>query len=108
MIELLTSYCNWVHPQLPFLDLDVFLASVLDRQAGEAAPPTSLLLFQAVMFAGSAHTDEKVFRVHGYPSKIEAQNLFFQRVKVRSDSNCVSLQLTVFSFFINLKSSRTS
>lgn len=77
MIELLTSYCNWIHPQLPLLDLHDFL----DRVLGHTGR-VSLLLFQAVMYAGSVHTDEKIFRQFGYPSKNEAEDVFFGRVKV--------------------------
>jgi hypothetical protein len=77
----MTSYCNWIHPQLPLLDLHSTLSALVDGNGN--APKISLLLFQAVMFAGAAHADEKTFRLNGYLSKSDAQDVFFQRVKVR-------------------------
>jgi len=79
-LELLTNYCNYIHPQLPFLDLRPILSSLL----GQSGWKISLLLFQAIMFAGAASTDDRVFRLYGYPSRSQAQDMLFQRVKVRS------------------------
>lgn len=82
LIELLTSYCNWIHPQLPFLDLHSVLGAVVDDRNNGDRPKISLLLFQAVLFAGAAHMDEKTFRLFGFPSRTDAQDVLFRRVKV--------------------------
>ena len=78
MLELLTSYCDWVHPQLPFLNLRPFLNAIV----GGNGQKVSLLLFQAVMFAGTAHLDDEVLRLHGCTSRDETQDRMFNRVKV--------------------------
>ncbi|KAK4941411.1 hypothetical protein LTR10_018680 [Elasticomyces elasticus] len=78
MLELLTSYCNYIHPQLPFLDLQTFLDAVV----GENGQKVSLLLFQAVMFAGMAHLDEKILQLYGCGPRNEAQEKMFSRVKL--------------------------
>jgi len=78
MLELLTSYCNYIHPQLPFLDLQPFLDGIL----GKAGKKVSFLLFQAVMYAGMAHLDEELLRLYGCGTRDEAQDRMFKRVKV--------------------------
>lgn len=83
MTELLTSYCNWIHPQLPMLDLKRLLETIFGIQKQKL----SLLLFQAVLFAGAAFVDEEILMVHGYDSKLQAQDQLFQRVKV---SQCLT------------------
>jgi hypothetical protein len=50
--ELLKSHFNFVHPYMPLLNRKEFLKSV-GSEAGSMGK-VSLLLFQAVMFAGSA------------------------------------------------------
>lgn len=50
--ELLNSHFNFVHPYMPLLNKKEFLDSVTSED--ESKGKTSLLLFQAVMFSGSA------------------------------------------------------
>ena len=78
MLELLTNYCNWIHPQLPVIDIHTFLNSVIGRNG----PKISLLLFHAVMFAGAAHLDHEVLQPYGYHSRSVIQDELFNRVKV--------------------------
>lgn len=77
---LLRSYFDYVHPFMPILDLERFLRSVA-TQEGEH-DRTSLLLFQAIMFAGTAHVDMDHLRKAGFRTRRQARKTFFQRTRV--------------------------
>jgi len=77
---LLAAYIDFVYPCLPALDLAEFLESLSGARG--TAGSTSLLLFQAVMFAGAAFVDMKLLTTVGYLSRIDAQRQLFQKVEV--------------------------
>lgn len=78
--ELLRAYVEFVHPYMPLLDLHEFLR-IIDCQDGSQGK-MSLILFQAVMFAGSAFADFKYLRKAGYSNRKEARKDFFQKTRV--------------------------
>lgn len=78
--ELLRSYVEFVHPYMPLLDLQDFV-SIVD-QTDESVGRISLILFQAVMFAGSAFVDMSHLRKAGYSTRKEARKDFFQKARV--------------------------
>ncbi|KAK6371638.1 hypothetical protein LTS17_008890 [Exophiala oligosperma] len=80
--ELLRCYVQYVHPFLPLLDLQEFLAIVQRDQPTDTA---SLLLFQAVMFAATAYIDMRYLVAQGYVTRKAARKAFFQRVKLLYD-----------------------
>jgi hypothetical protein len=80
--ELLAAYVQYVHPDVPFLDVPEFLQAT--KYNSETAPPVSLLLFQAVMFAGVAFADLGQLKIAGYADRKIARSMFFERVKVWS------------------------
>nr|KAK5448417.1 hypothetical protein LTR18_001505 [Exophiala xenobiotica] len=80
--ELLRCYVQYVHPYLPLLDLQDFLATIAKDQATDTV---SLLLFQAVMFAGTAYIDMRYLVAQGYVTRKAARKAFFQRVKLLYD-----------------------
>ena len=80
--ELLRAYVEYVHGYMPLLDLHEFLGP-LERHGG-ATQSISLLLFQAVMFAGTAFVDLKHLRHAGYASRKEARKAFFVKARVWS------------------------
>jgi len=80
--ELLRAYVEYVHGYMPLLDLHEFL-SALERNDG-STKPISLLLFQAVMFAGTAFVDMKHLRHAGYTTRKEARKAFFLKARVWS------------------------
>lgn len=87
---LLCSYINFVHPTLPLLDLHDFVTTMnVPSQLGQQL---SLLLFQAVMFAGSAWVDVKLIRRQGYLTRKAARKALFQKVRVGRTSLLVSLR----------------
>lgn len=81
--EMLRAYVEFVHPYMPLIDLHDFL-SIVDRRDGSKGK-VSLILFQAVMFAGSAFVDMEHLRAAGYASRKDARKDFFQKTRVSSD-----------------------
>ncbi|KAF2866709.1 fungal-specific transcription factor domain-containing protein [Massariosphaeria phaeospora] len=81
--EMLRAYVEFVHPYMPLLDLHDFL-SVIDRPDGSLGK-ISLILFQAVMFAGCAFVDMHHLRAAGYTTRKEARKAFFQRTRILYD-----------------------
>jgi hypothetical protein len=79
--ELLRSYLEYVHPFMPLLELHDFL-SIIERGNG-AAGKLSLLLFQAVMFAGTAFVGMSHLENAGYKTRKAARKVFFQKTRVR-------------------------
>ncbi|EGC48471.1 C6 transcription factor [Histoplasma capsulatum var. duboisii H88] len=80
--ELMKSYLQFVHPYMPFLELDEFLRTIA-RNDGSLR--MSLLLFQASMFAGTAFISMKHLIEAGYESRKEARKAFFQRARLLYD-----------------------
>ena len=80
--ELLKSFVNYVHPYLPILDLEEFLQVIC---ANDGVHHLSLLLFQAVMFAGTAFVDLKYLQAAGFPNRKVARKTFFQRTRLLYD-----------------------
>jgi hypothetical protein len=77
--EILRGYIFCVHPFLPLLDLKPFVNAVLnEREDGNI----SLLLFQAVMFAGLSSLELHVVHRLGFESAKQAREVFFTRVKL--------------------------
>ncbi|KAL2824534.1 fungal-specific transcription factor domain-containing protein [Aspergillus cavernicola] len=80
--ELLKAYIHYVHTYMPLLDLEDFLQTIVQN---DGIRRMSLLLFQAVMFAGTAFIDKKHLRAAGYPSRKAARKAFFQRARLLYD-----------------------
>ena len=83
--ELLRNYVQYVHGYMPLLELHDFLQAI-ERNDGSTGK-ISLLLFQAVMFAGTAFIDMHHLRAAGYQTRKAARKAFFQRARV-SDHRC--------------------
>ncbi|RMZ82000.1 hypothetical protein DV737_g2311, partial [Chaetothyriales sp. CBS 132003] len=80
--ELLRCYAQYVHPYLPLLNLQDFIIPI-ERNDGHN--PISLLLFQAVMFAGTSFIDMGYLIAEGFDTRKAARRAFFQRVKLLYD-----------------------
>lgn len=78
--ELLKAYIEFVHPFMPLVDLYDFVM-IIDSGNGTLGR-ISLILFQAVMFAGSAFCDMDYLRAAGYTNRKEARKDFFQKTRV--------------------------
>lgn len=77
---LLQAYVEYVHPYMPLLELFEFL-DVINAGDGRTGQ-ISLLLYHAVLFAGSAFVKKKVLAEHGYSNRKAARKIFFQRARV--------------------------
>jgi hypothetical protein len=77
---LMQSYVEYVHPYMPLIELHDFLA-IVDRGTGEGGR-ISLLLFQAVMFAGTAFIDMEFLTRAGYATRKAARKAFYQKARV--------------------------
>lgn len=80
--ELLRCYVQYVHPYLPIVDLKDLLTTIERNQTSDNV---SLLLFQAVMFAGTAYIDMRYLVAQGYVTRKAARKAFFQKVKLLYD-----------------------
>jgi hypothetical protein len=78
--EMLRAFVEYVHPYMPLLDLHDFLM-MIDQPDGSLGK-VSLILFQAVMFAGAAFVDMQYLRAAGYVTRKEARKDFFQKTRV--------------------------
>jgi hypothetical protein len=78
--ELLKAYIEFVHPYMPLLDLYDFI-SIIESGNGTLGR-ISLILFQAVMFAGSAFVDMPHLQNAGYLTRKDARKDFFQKTRV--------------------------
>lgn len=76
---LLASYIAFIHPTLPILDLRTFIAAI--EHPGHYGQ-LSLLLFQAIMFAGSAWVDIKLLRKLGFLTRKAARKSLYQKARV--------------------------
>jgi Fungal specific transcription factor domain len=89
--ELLKAYIEFVHPYMPLLDLYEFVM-IIESGSGVLGR-ISLILYQAVMFAGSAFVDMHHLHNAGYLTRKEARKDFFQKTRVSGlKPQCVPLQ----------------
>lgn len=77
---LLRSYLEYVHPYMPLIEVHELL-QIIDDGTGQSGR-ISLLLFQAIMFAGTAFVDMDELRAAGYSSRKSARKAFFQKARV--------------------------
>ena len=82
-VALLEGYVDFVYPYMPTLDLNEFL-SIVQHEDG-ALGRVSLLVFQAVMFAGSAYVDMAHLRRAGYANRQEARKALYQKARLLYD-----------------------
>ncbi|KAK3994787.1 cutinase transcription factor 1 beta [Cladorrhinum sp. PSN332] len=82
----LKLYVEYVHPYMPMMDIYSFLDAINDN--GRNGNTVSLLLFQAVMFAGITFVDEEMMLRAGYVDRRKTRALFFERVKKLYQVEC--------------------
>ncbi|BDD60459.1 hypothetical protein MPDQ_006769 [Monascus purpureus] len=83
--ELLRCYVKWVHSFMPVLDLHEFLRCIAQNDPNGNI---SLLLFQAVMFVGTAFVDLKYLQAAGYEKRKSARDVYFSRIKLLYSFEC--------------------
>ncbi|KAL2404012.1 Cutinase transcription factor 1 beta [Exophiala dermatitidis] len=82
--QLLRSYVLFVYPYMPTIDLQDFLGAL---DGHEGCSKISLMVFQAVMFAGTAYVDLDLLQQAGYESRRAARSDMYQKVKLLYDFN---------------------
>ncbi|KAL3422624.1 cutinase transcription factor 1 beta [Phlyctema vagabunda] len=80
---LLQSYLEYVHPYMPLIELHELL-EIINDGSGQSGK-ISLLLFQAVMFAGTAFVDMEYLTNAGFTNRKAARKAFFQKARVLYD-----------------------
>jgi len=80
---LLESYIQYVHPYMPLIELHEALQIIQDGNGEHGR--ISLLLFQAIMFAGTAFVDMQYLRAAGFSNRKAARKAFFQKSRVLYD-----------------------
>ncbi|KAJ5898405.1 hypothetical protein N7504_008693 [Penicillium tannophilum] len=87
--EIFKSYIRHVHPHMPFLDLNLFSDAIFNQNSSRYdGEGISLLLFQAVMFAGVFFVDLKHLYAAGFLSRRSALEALFQRARALHDFDC--------------------
>ncbi|KAE8311121.1 hypothetical protein RU639_012657 [Aspergillus parasiticus] len=76
--ELIAAFVLYVHPYMPVLDLQEFFDSI--HQTHNSSP-VSLLLLQAILFAGCAFVDMSLLEMLGYRTRRDARKAFYIKVK---------------------------
>ncbi|OAP60804.1 hypothetical protein AYL99_05806 [Fonsecaea erecta] len=97
--ELLRSYFLFSYPLLPLLDVETFLAPMLE---GDSEAKISLLLFYAVMCSGAAHVDMRVLRDLGFKTRKLARRAFFERTRLLYDLDCEMDRVSLVQAFLLL------
>ena len=86
---LLRAYLEFVYPYMPLIEIHELL-QIIEDGTGQSGR-MSLLLFQAIMFAGTAFVDMEYLKGAGYTNRKAARKAFFQKARV-----CFVLQLLGF------------
>lgn len=85
--ELLGCFIEWVYPWTPMIDISDFLRTI-SREDGTAGK-LSLLVIQAIMFAGVGFADLAILQQAGFQTHKDAKKHFFRKTKV-SPTNLVA------------------
>ena len=99
--ELLKCFIRWVYPWSPVVSLDNVVRTMSGAKG--ATSKMSLLLFQAIMFAGAGFADLAILRSAGFASRKEARKHFFNRCKVSAGPGCFHPILTCCSASLRLR-----
>jgi hypothetical protein len=106
-IALLKADVEFVNPTMPLLDLEEFLSAVKYGTAGPGSiarenagkKQISLLLFQAVMFAGAGFVSLKILREEGFQTRETAKGVLFSRARVSSPAFFIIFSKSFLSLF---------
>ncbi|KAJ2982093.1 hypothetical protein NQ176_g1617 [Zarea fungicola] len=90
--EFLRCYAEFIHPLSPILDLNDIINTIDGNYEGRAI---SLLLFQAIMFAGSAGADIRLLKAAGYETHRHARAELFLKVRLLFDCDAEADSLAV-------------
>jgi hypothetical protein len=86
--DLLRAYIEFVHPYMPLLELHEFLG-IIDNNGRHGK--VSLLLLQAVLFAGSSFIDMSKLEAAGYATRNAARKAFYRKTRVLAPCKRIDL-----------------
>ncbi|KAM0154313.1 hypothetical protein ACHAQE_000817 [Botrytis cinerea] len=89
---LLQAFIEYIYPYMPLLELHKVL-QIINDEGGSGA--MSLLLFQSIMFSGTAFVDMESLKRAGHRTRKAARKAFFQRARVLYDLDYENDMLTV-------------
>ena len=95
--QLLLAFVLYVNPFLPVIDLQEFI----DGVEGKPGCEISLILFQAVMFAGTAFVDLQYLLDAGFHNRVTARAYFYEKIKVSSVGRITLYILVSWSAYIS-------
>ncbi len=75
---MLRAYVDYVHPFLPLLDVE----DLIQAAENKSDMKISLILWQAVMFAGSAFVDISHLEAEGFTTHKQARRVYYEKVRV--------------------------
>ena len=106
--DILQAYLSGVHVMMPILKMREFLGAIAEN---DTQHQISLLVFQAVMFAGTAHLPDDRFAKMGYASIKAARKACFTKVQLLYDfeteqDDVAVLQSLLLMSFVYEKQSR--
>jgi hypothetical protein len=94
---LLMRYFEFVHPQLPLVNFHQVLQAVASNGT---QGKVSLLLFQAIMLAGSSVVDAQYIFQAGYPCRMAMRREFTERLRLLYDFDCETDRLILIQCLI--------
>ncbi len=101
--ELAQCYVDHVHCSLPLVALDDLL-QIMGKD-DEKLEKMSLIVFQAIMFAGIAFVDLISLQLAGFATRREARKSFYQKVRVSIDRYYTTSRTgadSILSFYTSL------
>ncbi|KAL3444590.1 fungal-specific transcription factor domain-containing protein [Aspergillus insuetus] len=90
-LALLRSFVQYVHTDMPLLDLGPLLDGVVFHDGHQVG----LLLFQAIMFAGAIFVDAIYLQLMGFNSRRGALRDMFTRARALYDNGCETNHLEI-------------
>lgn len=100
-IEIIRGYMLSVHPFMPMLDYRQFIRTIFDNREDDQI---SLLLFQAVMFAGVHSLPLAAIRKLGFDSTKQARHVFFHRARLLYEFDVDSDSATILQSVLLMSS----
>ncbi|KAG9775194.1 hypothetical protein KCU88_g5192, partial [Aureobasidium melanogenum] len=91
---LIQSYVQYFHPLMPLLDLPT-LMNCANECPTNTTPKMSILLLQAVMFAGVTFVDSEQIKRAGFICRRTARRVFYDRARLLYDLDAEHDRLTI-------------
>jgi hypothetical protein len=77
--QLIRCFVHYVYPFMPIVDLEELMGAI---DGNESASKISLIVFQAILFSGTAYVDLQLLQEAGYENRRAARADYYQKVKV--------------------------